>query len=1243
MVYVFQIWASCLRTVVVLLTISAVGSYPHENYNRFLNKRANPNARMQPRRDLGGMMPNAKGDVRKVMPPMGNGEQMGAGAKGHKKPQGHAPPKQPKVQYEKVMYREEFDVSYRWTENNRVHFTCPRGSYISKLSYNFGTGSSPVKPLGLGPSLSDILTLKDKLQFGLKEDKSYITFLRHTSGKSIDSNSELLKNIDGLQKSLLTRTGCDPIMFCLGHQTCLFKLTVDICANDPAPGKRKALNIKVTCSKDSTLVNYAKDTKEFEVLRKKADEVMYIVYDQNASWETTSVLEFIISSEEEIFQSECPSPKEAIDFGYSGWCKASAPSQLTMANDVWDIIGRVSQPECRVELKDTYCAFHMNGTGGCIPPAFTKKSLDGRRLAPGQIQFSYKALPEMGTRPDLTEFKKVLQDSHSGLIPAKFGFLLLVHTCPECILQLLRLIYRPYFVYVIHVDQRRDEIRSELNEKMDSITNGYDNIHVLPKERSFVASWGSYDIVRAELEGFEELMRMGAFDFVINLSGADLPIRDVDDLAAMFSTSRGFNFMRINGNWNDRSQKTTDTSVWYGCGAHVYNISSRSGKAPWSDMHSTSQWAVFSRDYLEMVLNPSERTVYMNALQLYTQTSIIPDESYFMSMLKVSPFKKKFVHMNLHHLKQFARKDDRGFCRHTEDIDFCGQGPGTFEESDNEAIQDLANNLFFARKFSSKANDPARVFAGRLTNGLYYSNIQSKQGISDSFIRQLAELALSEHYGQNWEDTIMLESIVKVRMFPQVIPLDPCCKPIYGTKNQLNKEIKYWIDFSAVEVVGGQRKFFRASLLPQSRTQCYSRGHLKGLHITTIPLNKKRKTQVQAMNVVPTEQEGATTLFLRSYFNLNDKFPEAPQCNEIENLPDESFEGRNPDSFTFARYSSKSPSKESLEFNATLIDPEGEVRCLVHVIITWNTPGPFVQVSDTVRYVNTLNNCGALEAGLWTVALFQRDVKEPFPYTTQVFLSKQGSKNWLDFKRSSDDLNGLWFTEDIKELSNDELQIQSKWSPTTPFDTELEKINEDIKNIQRPGDRNGYENKIRQRINMGHVRGAGRADTQESHAEMEAEEGEMKNVAVADNKNNTPEKGNRYAAIGSSVGNRPRKEEFNNQKEDMGNEPIDRHIRRVEGWNDRIERHINKYESLNSKDSDNLIGGSPNIFTLLQFLLVSTVVFIFVKSVLVPLRIVKRRGNGMKSFVTFLVIFSALQFVVYITFLPTKREHQGSF
>lgn len=71
-------------------------------------------------------------------------------------------------------------------------------------------------------------------------------------------------------------------------------------------------------------------------------------------------------------------------------------------------------------------------------------------------------------------------------------------------------------------------------------------------------------------------------------------------LSPLLSSKKGHNFMRQNGNWKDRSDKPTDFSVWYGCGGHVYNVSYRGKRPDWTDMHSTSQWAVFSR----WVLNP---------------------------------------------------------------------------------------------------------------------------------------------------------------------------------------------------------------------------------------------------------------------------------------------------------------------------------------------------------------------------------------------------------------------------------------------------------------------------------------------------------------------------------------------------------------------------------------------------------------------------------------------------------------
>lgn len=84
---------------------------------------------------------------------------------------------------------------------------------------------------------------------------------------------------------------------------------------------------------------------------------------------------------------------------------------------------------------------------------------------------------------------------------------------------------------------------------------------ILPASQSFVASWGSFSIVRAELESLEELLQMGMWDHAVKVSGSDLPLRDVDDLSATLAPYRGVNFVPLFGNRN-KDMNADQGLVW---------------------------------------------------------------------------------------------------------------------------------------------------------------------------------------------------------------------------------------------------------------------------------------------------------------------------------------------------------------------------------------------------------------------------------------------------------------------------------------------------------------------------------------------------------------------------------------------------------------------------------------------------------------------------------------------------------
>ncbi|XP_071793295.1 uncharacterized protein [Asterias amurensis] len=1177
------------------------------------------------------------------------------------------PPEQPRVRYDHVLTRNSEETRYKWTENQRAFFACPKDTFIGEISYRFDAVQSQlVKPFGWG-SGGSVYSVRDKFKKLLSPEKETISLLRQPRNSDEPKQADAFKNLVNppIAQSPLTETGCDPILYCLGHQACLFKITVDLCACDPVPGKRKMFFINVRCVKDSSLSTYLWRQEE-ETLKKEMDEVVYIVHDDKTSNKQVAQLHINKMTEEEIFGVNCPKPSQVLQHGYGGWCTLNPPPQIEIANYLWSTIGRVPDKACRQELIDAYCAYHYNTSGGCIPPSFIDMPESGRSLKPGEMPFSFRALPKTGNRPDMTEHDKALGDSKISLIPVKIGFLILAHNNPDAVGQLLKAVYRPYFYYVIHVDYRADDVREALIEKANRLGFTAQNIRVIPKERSFVASWGSYDIVRAELEGFEELLRMGAWDFVINLSGSDLPIRDVDDVAAMLASARGFNFMRQNGNWNDRSDKPTDFTVWYGCGGHVYNVSMRGRRPSWTDMHSTSQWGVFSRDFVELVVGHN-RGDKMDSIQFFCMTSIIPDESFMASMLKISQYKDTYIHNNLHHLKSFARKDDRGFCRHTEDIDFCGQGPGTFEVEDIDTIGHLAHNLFFARKFDGAVTNPVRLYALELSSGKYYSDLRKKY-ISEGFLRQLVSLALESEYGTLYHKEVEVEELLKLRIFPQVLPMDPCCSPVYNTKNRIAKDMRYWIDFSVVELKSSERRVLRASFVPQSRTQCFSRGHIKGLYLTTKP-EGSGKTQVKGGIRLPVEEAGSATLFMASHININENILGAPACNEVEGLPDDSFEGRSPDSFSYASFPTK-PDGKKLHFNASLVDPQGEIKCLVEVIISWKPPQTSTQKSDTLRYMNTLN-CGPLEPGLWTLVLFQRGVKEPFPYTAQLVLREARPQGWLDFKNqeSKDELHGIWMTEEIKELTELEISegnYQVHRSPNSnehgngivavPGNSNVGAVNERFDQFGKEGDYNkangerevGADGNSLEKIphknqadDSSDVRDGDGAAYQERVFAAQGEDidgmrGMHKRHGHLNGIRAPPQEGQQNVDSVKSLRAHIKEGEGVMRPHVNPDQAVNKKLRSVDG-KDILGRNIKNDLSLHVQHGD---GGtifkkqSPAV-TFLEFLVISAFIFVFIKGVLVPLHVVKRGSGGIKSFGTFLIVITLIQFSIYLIFTMT--------
>lgn len=107
-------------------------------------------------------------------------------------------------------------------------------------------------------------------------------------------------------------------------------------------------------------------------------------------------------------------------------------------------------------------------------------------------------------------------------------------------------------IVMIHVDVKSPELRDSLLEFIrDRLSSGRDD-NVFLQTRCFGIIWGHVSIVHAQIQGFFELIDLADWEYVINLSAYDWPLKKSSDI---------YNVLKENGTsswieyWKDPESK----------------------------------------------------------------------------------------------------------------------------------------------------------------------------------------------------------------------------------------------------------------------------------------------------------------------------------------------------------------------------------------------------------------------------------------------------------------------------------------------------------------------------------------------------------------------------------------------------------------------------------------------------------------------------------------------------------------
>lgn len=265
---------------------------------------------------------------------------------------------------------------------------------------------------------------------------------------------------------------------------------------------------------------------------------------------------------------------------------------------------------------------------------------------------------------------------------AKIAYLVLVHRYPEQFKRMFRAIYAPGNLYVVHVDENSGAV---LEADIRAFLAPYQGAEILP---SRPARWGGYSLVEAELRGMARLLEMGRdWDFFINLSGQDFPLRSPAWIRSFLGRNRGWEFIRA----ADQALARPETMgrVEQVFVEHPERMEETARSRPFMEgvrPYIGNQWMIVSRAFCQFACHDPRAERF----KTFYRNTFIADEGFFPTLM-----------MNCDQHGEVVGDDLRM-------IDWVPDGdiklrPRTFTLQD--APQLLASDALFARKFDASVDD----------------------------------------------------------------------------------------------------------------------------------------------------------------------------------------------------------------------------------------------------------------------------------------------------------------------------------------------------------------------------------------------------------------------------------------------------------------------------------------------------------------------------------------------------------
>jgi hypothetical protein len=285
----------------------------------------------------------------------------------------------------------------------------------------------------------------------------------------------------------------------------------------------------------------------------------------------------------------------------------------------------------------------------------------------------------------------------------KIAYLILAHNNYNHLKRLVSALNDSNVVFFIHIDKK---------SKMPDTLHEFDNVVFIKREKVWWSGWSSVD---ATIRLIRNAIRYG-FDYYILLSGADYPIRPNSFLYKKLST--GGEYIEITQGFSEnkpehrikyyffdcfeRKNKRSVKTLFFKLLERTMRLFFQKKSYPFQQIYHGSAWWALSHDCLMYVLDQIDNN---KGYVRFYQTCMVPDESFFQTIIGNSPFFSKC-------------KMDLTYADWSSDPSpaLINQNQLEFLIKQIELNDSFAKQYFFARKFDDNSANLIALIEKELRN-----------------------------------------------------------------------------------------------------------------------------------------------------------------------------------------------------------------------------------------------------------------------------------------------------------------------------------------------------------------------------------------------------------------------------------------------------------------------------------------------------------------------------------------------